>query len=257
MPLSVSSRRPLIAGNWKMNGLRRDGLDRVRALAARANERGTLGVDIAVFPPATLLVELRAALEASPIALGAQDCAIAEKGAYTGDLGAPMLADAGCRYVILGHSERRHGHGESDETVRRKAEAASAAGLVALICLGETQAERAAGQTLEVLGAELARSLPERMGDADAVIVYEPVWAIGSGLTPSREEIAEAQGFVRQRLSGRDPGLGERMRLLYGGSVTPSNAAEFMAITDVDGLLVGGASLDSADFWAICEASGA
>jgi triosephosphate isomerase len=128
---------------------------------------------------------------------------------------------------------------------------------VALICLGETQAERAAGQTLEVLGAELDHSLPERMGDADAVIVYEPVWAIGSGLTPSLEEIAEVQGFVRQRLSGRDADLGERMRLLYGGSVTPSNAAEFMAITDVDGLLVGGASLDSADFWAICEASGA
>lgn len=238
-----------------MNGLRRDGLDRARTLAERARAADP-GAEIVIFPPATLLAEIRAALDGSPILLGAQDCAPEEKGAFTGDLAAPMLADAGCRYVIVGHSERRHGHGESDALVRAKALAARRAGLVPIVCAGETEGDRAAGRALEVVEGQLAASLPEDGEGSDCVLAYEPVWAIGTGRTAGAAEVGEMHGALRAALRSRLGATGAGLRLLYGGSVTPENAARFLAVPEVDGLLVGGASLDPDGFWAICQSAG-
>lgn len=240
----MPQRRKIAAGNWKMNGLGAS-LAEVRALAAAHQAPG---VDILLCPPATLLHRLSEALVGSAIALGGQDCHDAAKGAHTGDISAPMLADAGARYVIVGHSERRSDHHETSAQVAAKALAAHAAGLVAVVCVGETLAERDAGRTLDVVGAQLAASLPESAGATNAIVAYEPVWAIGTGQTPSPEQIAEVHGFLRQALP--DPAIA----LLYGGSVNAGNAATIFSIADVDGALVGGASLKASDFSPIVHA---
>jgi len=248
-------RRVLIAGNWKMNGLRRDGVERARALALRARE-ASLGAAVVICPPATLLRDVAAVLEGSPIALGAQDCAPQDGGAFTGDIAAPMLVDAGCRFVIVGHSERRLGHGETDALVRAKAEAALHAGLVPIVCLGETSAERDAGHAQAVVERQLAQSLPEQLDGVELALAYEPVWAIGTGLTASREQVAEMHALLRRTLRARrGASSAETVRLLYGGSVKPAIAAELLAIAEVDGLLVGGASLNAESFWTICCAA--
>jgi triosephosphate isomerase len=240
---------PVVIGNWKMNGLRADGEARVRQLLDLRRAQpgaGTLGI----CPPATLLYPIAAILGDSGILLGGQDCSSEPKGARTGDVSAPMLQDAGCRLVIVGHSERRHGHGESDEQVRAKAAAAAAAGLVAILCIGETEDEWAAGRTLEVLDRQLEGSFPAQATAENLILAYEPVWAIGTGRTPSALDIARTHGHLRARLEQLTPG-GERLRILYGGSVKAANAGEILAIDHVDGALVGGASLDAAEFWAI------
>ena len=241
--------RPLIAGNWKMNGLREDAASLVGALAAK-HAADAPRCDVVVCPPATLLAATRDLLAGSGIALGAQDCHPAEHGAHTGDVAAPMLADAGCAFVIVGHSERRADHGEDDAAVRAKAEAAYRAGLAAIICIGETAVERDAGKAVEVVRAQLDGSLPPGTGAADTVIAYEPIWAIGSGRTPTPDDVAEVHAAIRARLAERMSGAGD-VRILYGGSVKPDNARELLAVTNVDGALVGGACLSADDFSAI------
>ncbi|WP_119458660.1 triose-phosphate isomerase [Rhodospirillaceae bacterium SYSU D60014] len=250
-------RRTLIAGNWKMNGRRADGLALAEDLARRAagSAAGQLACDLLICPPTTLLIPLGEALAGSPIALGGQDCHWAEKGAHTGDVSAAMLADAGCRFVIVGHSERRADHGETDAAVRDKARAALAAGLTAIICLGEIEAARERGETLAVVEGQLNDSLPEQASAANTVIAYEPVWAIGSGRTPTVEEIARVHGHLRRKLQDRMSD-GDRVRILYGGSVKAANAAEILAIDEVDGALIGGASLKADEFWAIAQSCG-
>ncbi len=242
--------RPLIAGNWKMNGRRASGVALAADLAARARRAGGLACDVAICPPATLLIPVGQAIAGSPIELGAQDCHGTPDGAHTGDIGAAMLADAGCRYVILGHSERRAAHGETDATVRAKAVAARGAGLVPILCLGETEPERLRGETLSVIERQLEGSLPEDAG-GDTVIAYEPVWAIGSGRTPRLEEVAAAHGHLRRLLARRM--AGRAVRILYGGSVNAGNAAALLEVADVDGALIGGASLAADEFWAIVQ----
>jgi len=249
------SPRPLIAGNWKMNSLGRDGLREARAVVNRVRRRGRLRCEVLLCPPVTLLAPLRAVLRGSAVRLGGQDCHAAASGAHTGDVAAEMLRDAGCRYVIVGHSERRRDHGESSRDVRAKAEAAHRAGLSAIVCIGETAAERRAGRTLDIVGRQLRDSLPKRCTAADTVVAYEPVWAIGTGLTPTPEDVAAVHGSIRKRLGRRlGSGTGAAMRLLYGGSVNGANAATLLSVDNVDGALVGGASLRAADFWPIVEA---
>jgi triosephosphate isomerase (TIM) len=248
--MSDARLRPLIAGNWKMNGRRVDGLALAKAIRAGAAD---LAAELLVCPPATLIGIIGEAIEGSPIALGGQDCHTAVSGAHTGDISAEMLADLGCRYVISGHSERRAEHGESDALVRAKAVAAAAAGLVPIICVGESEAERDRGEALTVVARQLAASLPDRVEAGATVIAYEPVWAIGSGRTPSAGEIAAMHRHLRREL-GRRFAQASGFRLLYGGSVKPANAREILAIGDVDGALVGGASLKAEDFIAIARA---
>jgi triosephosphate isomerase len=243
--------RPVVLGNWKMNGLVDDARALTGALKARAGETtaGTLGV----FPPATLIGRAREWVAGTPIFVGAQDCHAEPNGAFTGDLAAPMLAEAGAQAVICGHSERRQYHFEDDATVRAKAEAALASGLKVVVCIGETEAEYLAGETLARLDAQLAGSLPDAATAGDVIVAYEPVWAIGTGRTPSDAEIAGAHGHIRSRLTARFAD-GADMAILYGGSVKAANAKAILATDDVDGALVGGASLDADDFWAIYEA---
>lgn len=241
--------RKLAAGNWKMNGLRA-ALEEVEALLAA---HPAPDCEVLICPPATLLAPM-SDLAAGRIATGGQDCHTGISGAHTGDIAAVQLADAGASHVILGHSERRADHGESDALVAAKTRAAWAAGLVAIVCVGETEAERDAGRTLDVIGAQLAGSVPDGATAAATVIAYEPVWAIGTGRTPTLDEIGEVHGFLRARLTERFGAEAAGMRLLYGGSVKPSNAAEIFAVADVDGALVGGASLKAADFGAIVAA---
>lgn len=236
--------KKLAAGNWKMNG-RTAQLTEAMALAAA---HPAPAVEILLCPPATLLAAMAQAMVGTAVALGGQDCHAAEKGAHTGDIAAAMLADAGASHVILGHSERRADHGESSADVAAKVRAAWAAGLVAIVCLGETEAQRDAGETLSVIGAQLKGSLPEGASADNTVIAYEPVWAIGTGRTPTPEQIAEVHAFLRQ--NAPDKGI----RLLYGGSVNPGNAAAIFALPNVDGALVGGASLKAADFGQIITA---
>ena len=240
--------RKLAAGNWKMNGTG-DSLAELEALA-----KGDLpkGVDVLICPPATLIS--RAAEHADKIAIGGQDCHATASGAHTGDLSAEMLRDAGASYVILGHSERRADHGESDEMVRAKTDAAHAADLVAVVCIGETLEEREAGSTLQVVGMQLAGSLPDGVTAQNTVVAYEPVWAIGTGKVPTLEQIAEVHNALRDALVQRFGNAGADVPLLYGGSVKPGNAAEIFAVSNVDGALVGGASLKSADFAPIIAA---
>lgn len=241
-------RRKLAAGNWKMNGTSAD-LSEVATLAATFPAPS---VDILICPPATLLS--RMAATPGPLAFGGQDCHANAKGAHTGDISAAMLRDAGATHVILGHSERRTDHAETDAQVAAKARAARAAGLTAVICVGETEAQRRANETLAIVGQQLAGSIPDGATAADTVIAYEPVWAIGTGLVPTTDQIAEVHAFIRQALESRFGAEGTGIRILYGGSVKPTNAAEIFAVADVDGALVGGASLKAADFGPIITA---
>jgi triosephosphate isomerase (TIM) len=246
--------RPLIAGNWKMNGLKASAAEFDAMLAGAAGVAAR--VDLLVCPPATLVAGFADRARASTaLRVGAQDCHPRPAGANTGDLSAEMLADAGATAIIVGHSERRADHGETDALVRQKAEAAWRAGLTALVCIGETRAQRDGGKTLDICGAQLLGSLPELSTAGTLVVAYEPVWAIGTGLTPTLEDIEQVHGFIRQSLSRRFAGEGSRIRILYGGSVKPSNAAELLAAANVNGALVGGASLKAADFLAIAAVS--
>ncbi len=248
--------RPLVAGNWKMNGLREDGVALARAIAESRRAAGEVRCEVLICPPATLLQAVADAIAGSAVVLGAQDCHAEAGGAHTGDVSAEMLADLGCRYVIVGHSERRAGHGESSALVRRKAEAAHRAGLAAIVCLGESAAERDAGATVETVSRQFAQSMPEAANSADTVLAYEPVWAIGSGRTPTPGQIAEVHGHLRALLVARYGGDGRTMRILYGGSVKAENASALFAAAEVDGALVGGASLEAAEFMAIVRAKG-
>ena len=240
------ARRPLVAGNWKMNGLKAS-LGELQKILAGA--RTVTAADIIVCPPATLVADFAAAARASDVAIGGQDCHALAAGAFTGDISAEMLKDAGAQAVIVGHSERRRQHGETDADVRAKALAARRAGLLAIICVGETRAERDAGDALATVRAQLEGSLPD--APADFVVAYEPVWAIGSGATPTAGEVADMHGFIRERLCAKCGEVAQGVRLLYGGSVKPANAKELLGIGNVDGALVGGASLDAAEFLAI------
>jgi triosephosphate isomerase len=245
--------RKLIAGNWKMNGLRADGLALVRSLVARAAAGDPPDCALAICPPATLLVPVADTLRGSGIALGAQDCHAEATGAHTGDISAAMLKDAGCTYVIVGHSERRADHGETDAMVRAKAGAAHAAGLVPIVCVGETLAERDAGETLAVVTRQIEGSVHEGLKASQIVIAYEPVWAIGTGRTPTTPQVAEVHACIRQLLEVRVKD-GADVPILYGGSVKAGNALELLSVANVNGALVGGASLNAADFWAIAQA---
>jgi len=244
--------RPLIAGNWKMNGVKAS-LSEVAAIARGAGDIWRTA-DLLICPPTTLLFAAAASVIGARVAVGAQDCHFEGSGAHTGDISPAMLADAGASAVIVGHSERRADHGETDSLVRRKAEAAWHEGLLAIICVGETQAERDAGQALEVVGRQLGGSVPNGATAANTIVAYEPVWAIGTGRTPTVAEVAEVHGFLRQALDQRFGSEGAGMRLLYGGSVKPSNARELLSVPNVNGALVGGASLKAADFLAIASA---
>ncbi len=248
----TDKRRPLIAGNWKMNGLKAS-MSELAAIGQGA-EAVWRKADLLICPPATLLFTSAAVVIGSKVAVGAQDCHPAASGAHTGDISAEMVADAGATAIIVGHSERRIDHHETDALVRRKAEAAWRAGLIAIVCVGETQAERDAGQTLDVVGRQVAGSVPEGATSANLVVAYEPVWAIGTGRTPTIKDVEEVHGFIRDKLNSRFSQQGGGMRILYGGSVKPSNAAELMAVANVDGALVGGASLKAFDFLAIAAA---
>ena len=242
--------RPLIAGNWKMNGLKSSS-DEFEAMLA-----GAAGVaakaDLLVCPPATLIADFaERARRSERLAVGAQDCHPKASGAHTGDISAEMLADAGARAIIVGHSERRADHGETDVLVRQKTEAVWRAGLTAIVCIGETQHQRDAGQTLGICQGQLNVSLPDGARSDNLVVAYEPVWAIGTGLTPTTADVEQVHRFIRDLLIARFKGEGARVRILYGGSVKPSNARELMAVANVNGALVGGASLKAADFLAI------
>ena len=242
--------RKLAAGNWKMNGVA-DSLAQIDALiAAHPNP----GCDVLICPPATLLSRLSDRASGSSLATGGQDCHQNASGAHTGDISAAMIADAGGTHVILGHSERRADHGETDALVNAKTQAAWSAGLIAIVCVGETLAEREAGQTIEIVGGQLAGSVPDGATAANTVIAYEPVWAIGTGKVPTLDEIGAVHDDIRARLTTRFGEDANGIRILYGGSVKPSNAAEIFAVSNVDGALVGGASLKAEDFGGIIAA---
>ena len=242
----MMARRPLVAGNWKMNGLAACAGE-LEAVIAGA--RGLPHADLIICPPATLVAHFAALAQGSRVAIGGQDCHAEPAGAYTGDIAAEMLKDAGASAVIVGHSERRHYHGETDAMVRAKALAARRAGLPAIVCVGETRAERDAGKTHPVVRAQLDSSLPD--GLVDFVVAYEPVWAIGTGVTPTKDDVADMHRFIRERLCGRYGDAGQGVRILYGGSVKPANAKDLLGIENVDGALVGGASLEADEFLAI------
>lgn len=249
----MSTRRPLIAGNWKMNGLKADGLALATGVAQEIGKPGAVACEILVCPPATLIMAVADAVRGSALAVGGQDCHPKPTGAHTGDISAAMLKDAGASYVIVGHSERRTDHGETDALVQAKATAGHHAGLNVIVCIGETETERDAGSTLDVLARQIAGSVPQQARAADTVIAYEPVWAIGTGRTPTSAEIAAAHAHIRERLAARIGAQADAMRILYGGSVKASNAAEILRLAHVDGALVGGASLVAADFCAIAR----
>lgn len=245
--------KPLVAGNWKMNGLK-GSVNELEALIAGFGADLQAGVDAMICPPATLVGAFADKAAGSAVAIGAQDCHMNVSGAHTGDLSSEMFKDAGASAIIVGHSERRADHGEDNETVKAKAEAVWRAGLVAIICVGETEAERKGGDTLDVIKAQLAGSVPSGATALNTVIAYEPVWAIGTGLTPTAGDVAEVHALMRAELSTAFGDEGASMRLLYGGSVKPSNAEELMGVANVNGALVGGASLKAADFLGIMAA---
>lgn len=247
--------KPLIAGNWKMNGLLKSRSE-LRRLASYLVDFPSSACDVVICPPATLLHSFRTEITGRRISLAAQDCHADTGGAHTGDISAAMVKDAGAKWVVLGHSERRVDHGETDGVVRAKAAAAAAQGLGLIICLGESKRERAANKTLRIVGRQLAGSIPRGIQPKKLVIAYEPLWAIGSGRTPSLDQIAQVHGFLRNKLIAAMGDEGTRVRLLYGGSVKPSNAAEILAVPHVNGALVGGASLKASDFWQIIKACG-
>jgi triosephosphate isomerase len=245
------TRRKLVAGNWKMHGslVQLAELDAI-AEAARANPQ----VDVAICPPSTLIA---AAAARAVVTIGAQDVHPKDKGAHTGDVSAAMLKEAGAKLVIVGHSERRADHGETSALVQAKAEAVIAAGLIAIVCIGETETERLAGRAVEVVEKQLTGSTPAGVGAANLVVAYEPVWAIGTGRTPTVDNVADIHASIRAKLRSILGDTADQVRILYGGSVKASNAAELMAVADVDGALVGGASLTAADFVPIIEAAAA
>lgn len=248
------NRRPLVAGNWKMNSLKADGIALATGIADKYAALTAPKCDVLVCPPALWVAAVADAVKGK-IAVGAQDAHAAESGAHTGDISVPMIKDAGATYVIVGHSERRTDHHESNAEVKAKAEAVIKHGLTAVICIGETESERDAGKTIEVCKKQIQGSVPEIANAENVVIAYEPVWAIGTGRTPTAQDVQDVHAAIRAEVAAK---LGQKvadgMRLLYGGSVKPSNAVELMALSDVDGALVGGASLKVADFWAIIEA---
>jgi triosephosphate isomerase len=247
--MAAGSLIPLVAGNWKMNGLAASRTEFAKVLAGAAELTGKS--ELMVCPPVTLIRDFAGAARGSGVTIGGQDCHADPSGAHTGDISAEMLADAGAGAVIVGHSERRTDHHETDAMVRAKAQAAFRAGLTAIVCVGEQRGQREARKTLEVVGAQLQGSLPDGATAAQLVIAYEPVWAIGSGLTPTPADVAEVHAFIRKHLSDRFSAAGGRIRILYGGSVKPANAGEFLTISDVNGALVGGASLKATDFLGI------
>jgi triosephosphate isomerase len=245
----MAKRRKLIVANWKMNGRLTSGLNLAKEVSDRAIDCMPLGFDVVLCPPATLLWPISEALMGSPVLLGAQDCHYANHGAYTGDISAGMLADLGCRYVILGHSERRAAYGEKGELISKKVSAAQLAGLTTIVCVGETLEQRASGATETAVANQLSQSLPEKFHPAQLVVAYEPIWAVGSGEVPSIDEIRSIHQLIRRSLGT----MGEAVQVIYGGSVVPSNASEILQPPEIDGVLVGGASLNSEGFWAIAE----
>jgi len=251
--ITMTTRRPLVVANWKMNGLRAS-LTQLEKIIAGASTLAS--VELIVCPPATLIAEFAAAARGTPLAIGGQDCHAEATGAYTGDISAEMLRDAGAMAVIVGHSERRRYHGETDAAVRAKALAAQRAGLLAIVCVGETRAERDAGKTMDVLRTQLDGSLPDfgkGVSGQGIVVAYEPVWAVGTGVTPTPKDVRDTHSFIRTRLSSRFGNAGRDMRILYGGSVKRSNARELLTVENVQGALVGGASLDAEEFLAIAS----
>lgn len=245
--------KPLVAGNWKLNGTGEMLKELLLINGALLNGLDT-ETNVLLCLPATLIERGARIAQASTLLIGGQDCHAKDSGAHTGDISASMLKDAGATHVIVGHSERRIDHLEGNEAVRAKAEAAWRSGLIAIICIGEVESERKSGTTLQVLGEQLAGSLPNGLTSANTVVAYEPVWAIGTGLTPTVADVAEAHAHIRTTLSERFAEHGPLVRILYGGSVKPSNASELLSIDHVNGALVGGASLKAADFLGICEA---
>jgi triosephosphate isomerase (TIM) len=249
----AAARRPLVAGNWKMNGLKSSIAELEKVIAAASAYTGK--VDLMVCPPAPLVAQFAERAKGSPVTIGAQDCHAEVSGAFTGDVAAEMYKDAGAVAIIVGHSERRTYHKETDAEVRAKALAAWRAGLIAIVCVGETKDERVGGKTLEVVGRQVEGSLPDGTTPANLVVAYEPVWAIGTGLTPTTADVAEAHGFIRSQVAKRfGQAIADGLRIQYGGSVKPSNAKELMHVSDVDGALVGGASLKATDFLGIADA---
>ena len=249
------ARKILIAGNWKMNGLLADGIDLAKQISAQVKGK-KWDCEFLVCPPFTLLTSVKKALKGTRVQLGAQDCHFAAKGAHTGDVSPVMLKDLGCQYVIVGHSERRTNHGESNELICQKAAAAIEAGLNVIICIGETEAERDANKTIDVCTKQIMGSVPANATAKNTVIAYEPVWAIGTGRTPTTAEVEEVHAAIRKVLSKKcGRANANKMRILYGGSMKPTNAKELLALPDVDGGLIGGASLKVADFQAIIDAS--
>lgn len=248
--MNAPSRPPLVAGNWKMNGLHAS----ISELAAVIAGAKGAAASLMLCPPATLLSAFSGAARGSAVVIGAQNCHQEQSGAFTGELSAEMLADAGATAVLVGHSERRTLFGETNALVRAKASAAWRAGLLAMVCVGETQEERQSGRTLDIIVSQLSGSVPDGADAANLVIAYEPVWAIGTGLTPTPADVAQVHSFIRAQLIERFGAAGSGMRILYGGSVKPSNAGELMSVMDVDGALVGGASLKAADFLGIAAA---
>jgi len=245
--------KPLVAGNWKMNGLKANQAEFYKMIAGISDDLAD-AVDAMICAPATLVAALADKAGNGVMAVGGQDCHAASSGAHTGDISAEMLADAGAKAVIVGHSERRTDHGESDADVNAKAQAAWRAGLVAIVCVGETEAERKAGEAVSVVERQLNGSVPDGATAQNTVIAYEPVWAIGTGLTPTATDVEEMHKAMRDNLVARFGQEGSAMRLLYGGSVKPANADELMAVANVDGALVGGASLKADDFLGILSA---
>jgi triosephosphate isomerase len=240
---------PLVAGNWKMNGLAASEAELARIISGSKDFAGK--ADLMVCPPATLVASVAGAARGSPVLIGAQDCHAESSGAHTGDSAAEMLADAGARAVIVGHSERRADHHETDAQIRAKAQAAWRAGLTAIVCVGEQRGEREAGRTLQTVGRQLDGALPDGSATANLVVAYEPVWAIGTGLTPTAADVAEVHAFIRDRLNKRFTVQAGAVRILYGGSVKPDNARELLTVPNVNGALVGGASLKAVDFLGI------
>jgi triosephosphate isomerase len=244
------ARRPLVAGNWKMNGLAAN-LPELVAICGGYSSVLKARADFLICPPATLVREAVAQAAGTGVSIGGQDCHAKSSGAHTGDVAAEMLKDAGAAYVIVGHSERRADHGESDAVVRAKAEAAWRAGLIAIVCVGERKEQREAGNAIKVVEAQLAGSIPDGTTAAKLVVAYEPVWAIGTGLTPTKADVADMHKAIRETLAKRFGGEGQNTRILYGGSVKPENARDLIIQPDVDGALIGGASLKAKDFLGI------
>lgn len=244
---------PMVAGNWKMNGVK-DSLGEIDKLKELMEKNGESVCDILICPPFTLISDMAKEAEGASILVGAQDCHANASGAHTGDISTAMLKDAGATYIIVGHSERRTDHGESDSDVLEKARAVQAEGLVSIVCIGETKAERDAGKTLDVVLGQLGGSVPLDAQPFTTLIAYEPVWAIGTGVTPTVEDVTEVHAAIRKSLVARFSDIGNGFRILYGGSVKASNAAELMAIDNVNGALVGGASLKAEDFDGIINA---